>query len=205
MNSHYLHSLFCVIIVSSLIGETYAKKEDSNVSVMFIKHNLNENYSPKFETMSGICYCNGHGICDFGGKICVCDKEYATYNYNINDQCNYKRKHLSTAIILQIVPVVSWLGSADFYIDHNVTGTLKLLIFFFAVIIHSLLRCLDKLCWKNWLARNGIPTDNNDVIPYSPAIFFWLILMAWYLVDIALYTAKYYRMDGHNIGLYDNI
>lgn len=68
--------------------------------------------------------CSYNGFCENDGKTCHCDDHYATFPYDSDPQCNYKRKTTMTAGCLEFFFGI--VGAGDWYLGNTVIATVIL-------------------------------------------------------------------------------
>lgn len=74
---------------------------------------------------NGICLCTGY---------CQCKKKYATYPFDSNKQCNYKRKSRIDALIHHFF-IGLLLGGGEMYLGNEQLGMLQFWLFIPLIVI----------------------------------------------------------------------
>lgn len=78
----------------------------------------------------------GHGACNPDGASRTCDEGYTTVLDDTNsEQCTIIQKKWRTAFILQCLPIIGWVGAADFYIGNTLYGLAKLMTAFASLVL----------------------------------------------------------------------
>lgn len=109
-------------------------------------------------------------------------------NYNIIDQCNYKRKSTKIAFILELfIPV----GAGHLYLSNYELGYFKIFLFFICLIF------LVCFCKANFKSNS---TETTKLIFALNSLMFIPIYLIWHITDVFLIGFSIYK-DGNNIDL----
>lgn len=122
-------------------------------------------------------------------ETCTCNDEYATYPYDTDILCQYKKKKQLIAFLLEFFLM---LGIGHYYLENYVHAILKSIIFLTAYSLFITLKFLS------------VKTEQNN--PYRVVIsliasLFLITIIIWQCIDVILMGIGFYT-DGNGVELY---
>ncbi len=123
--------------------------------------------------------CSFNGQCALSGTICVCYKEFVTFEPGNGSHCNYERKKGLTALLLHI-----FLGNgvAHLYVDRLGLGlTLFFTVGYGFIVTMCILGCIITCCLVDESvgeATDGVSTCLGCLTGFAiVAVWIWLLVV----------------------------